>query len=74
MYQLHAVIISKEIPLERAKEIAPGIIKNPNKTFYRETKDSYRFRAKPKQEFDPKSFRSKVINNDITLIMGNSFE
>ena len=74
MYQLHAVIISKEIPLERAKEIAQGIIKNPNKTFYRETKDSYRFRAKPKQEFDPKSFRSKVINNDITLIMGNSFE
>jgi hypothetical protein len=74
MYQLHAVIISKEIPLERAKEIAQGIIKNPDKTFYRETKDSYRFRAKPKQEFDPKSFRSKVINNDITLIMGNSFE
>lgn len=74
MYELHAVVISKEIPLEKAKEIAQGIIRNPDKTFYRETKDSYRFRAKPKQEFNPKTFRSKIINKDVTLIFGNSFE
>ena len=74
MIRLHAVVISKEIPLEKAKEIAQGIIKNPDKTFYRETKESYRFRNIPKQQFDPKSFRSKIINKDITLIYGKSFE
>jgi hypothetical protein len=70
MYQLHAVIISKEIPLTKAKEMAEGIIKDKSKTFYRETKESYRFRNIPKTKFDSKTFRTKVINNDVSLIFG----
>jgi hypothetical protein len=70
-YELHAVIIDKRIPLEKAKEIAQGIIKNKNRTFYRLTENSYRFRNIPKQKFKPETFRSKKINDDITLIFGD---
>jgi len=71
-YELHAVIIDRRIPLEKAKEIAQGIIKNKNRTFYRVTENSsYRFRNISKQKFKPESFRSKKINDDITLIFGD---
>jgi hypothetical protein len=70
MYQLHAVIISKEIPLTKAKEIAEGIIKDKSKTFYRETENSWRFRNLSKQKFDSKTFRTKIINKDVSLIFG----
>ena len=65
--ELHAVVIRKPITLEKAREIASEYIKK-NKTFYRETKNSFRFRNIPKQKF--KSFKSKKINKDITLIYG----
>jgi hypothetical protein len=38
--------------------------------FMRETKLSYRFRNIPKTKFDPKSFRTKKINKNISLIYG----
>ena len=60
-----------DIPIEtlkEAKEISQKFIKNPNKHFYRETEDSYRFRAEPKTKFD--SFKSKKINDDITIVLG----
>jgi hypothetical protein len=69
-YELHAVIISKNIPLEEAKKISQEIIKNKNRTFYRETENSYRFRNIPKTKFNKKSYRSKKINENITLIFG----
>ena len=68
--ELHAVVIRKPITLEKAREIASEYIKK-NKTFYRETKNSFRFRNIPKQKF--KSFKSKKINPDITLIYGSGF-
>ena len=66
--ELHAVIIHKPITLEKAREIASEFIKNKNRNFYRETKNSYRFRNLPKSRFS--NFKSKKINKDITLIYG----
>lgn len=70
VYELHAVIIKKPIKLEEAKKIAQDIIKDKSKTFYRETMDSYRFRNIAKTKFDPKTFRTKVINPQISLVFG----
>ena len=66
---LHDVIVHKNVPYEQAKHIAESIIKNPNKTYMRETKTSYRFRNIPKTKFS--SFFSKPLNNDVTLIFGH---
>ena len=69
-YEIHAVIIKKSIPFEEARKIASEIINNPNRKFYRETESSYRFRNIPKQQFNKKTFRSKKINENITLVFG----
>jgi len=68
-YELHAVVFKKPVDLENAKKQAKEFIKG-NKNFYRETNQSYRFRNIPKQKFKPKSFRSKKISPDTTLIFG----
>jgi hypothetical protein len=70
-FELHAVIIDKKIPLEKAKQIAQDIIKDKSKTFYRITENSYRFRNIPKTKFKPETFRSKTTNDKITLIFGD---
>lgn len=69
-YELHAVIIKKPITLEKAKKIAEDIIKDKNKTFYRETSESYRFRNIPKTKFIESSFRTKIINPTTSLVFG----
>ena len=66
---LHAIIFKKNIPLEKAKKEAIKYT-GPNKKFFRETKQSYRFRNTPKQKFDPKSFRTAILNKDISLVFG----
>jgi Tfp pilus assembly ATPase PilU len=68
---LHVVIVKKPIDLEDAEEMASSIIKDKNKTFYRETEDSYRFRNIPKTRFKLDSFVSKFINEKLTLIFGH---
>lgn len=68
-YELHAVVFRKPIDLDTAKKQAKEFIKG-NKNFYRETSQSFRFRNIPKQKFKPKSFRSKKISPDTTLIFG----
>ena len=70
VYDLHAVIISRNIPIEKAKKIAKQFI-HGNRHFYRITKNNYRFRNIPKTKFQKKTFRSKKINEYITLIYGN---
>ena len=67
-YELHAIVIARSLPLKEAKEISQKFIKHQNKHFYRETEDSYRFRNIPKTKFD--SFKSKKINDDITIVLG----
>ena len=69
-FELHAVIINKSVPLDKAKKLASDIIKDNNRKFYRETADSWRFRNIPKTKFKDSSFRSKIVNKDITLIFG----
>ena len=70
VYELHAVIISRNIPLEEAKQIAADFIP-PSRHYYRTTLNSYRFRNIPKTKFDKGTFRSKKLNDNITLIYGN---
>jgi hypothetical protein len=70
-YALHTIEISNKIPLEEAKKKAQEFIKDKKKKYYRETKNFYRFRNISKQKFEPKSFKSKKINDDIILVFGN---
>jgi hypothetical protein len=71
IYGLHAVIIKKPIELEEAKRIAKDIIKDNTKSFFRETKQSFRFRNISKQKFIPKTFRTKKIKGKpISLVFG----
>ena len=69
-YPLHAVIFKKPYDLDKAKQEAKKIINDDKKNFYRETETSYRFRAIPKTKFEKKSFRTKKINKNISLIFG----
>lgn len=66
---LHAVIVKKNVPLAVARLRAQKIIKNKDKTFFRETEDSYRFRNIPKTFF--KDFITKKINEDISIVLGH---
>ena len=66
--ELHAVIIKKPIALGEAKRISKDFIKK-DVDFFRETSESYRFRNIPKTKF--KSFRTKVVNDKISLIYGD---
>lgn len=69
-WALHAVIIKKPYDLDKAKEIVEEYIKDGKKHYYRETAKSYRFRNIPKTKFIKKSFRTKKINPNISLIFG----
>jgi hypothetical protein len=70
-YALHAVIIHKRgVKFEQAKKWAEDIIKDPKKHYYREDSESWRWRYYPKTYFVPESFRSKIINDKITLVFG----
>lgn len=69
MYELHAVVIKKPIKLENAEKLAKNFIPE-SRNYYRETKDSYRFRNIPKTQFEKESFRTKVVNETISLIYG----
>jgi hypothetical protein len=75
VYAMHAVIIKKDgLKFDEAKKMAEDIIKDPKKHYYRETEDSWRWRYYPKTYFDSKSFKSKVINKNITLVFGKLLE
>jgi hypothetical protein len=69
-YELHAVIFKKPYDLQQAKIKAQDFIRNKKKHFYRETDTSYRFRNIPKTQFVKGSFRSKKIDPNITIIIG----
>ena len=70
-YALHAVVVHKAgNTLEEAKKWASDIIKDPSRKFYRADSMSWRFRNLPKEAFNAKTFRSKVVNPNITLIFG----
>lgn len=66
---LHAVIVKKPISLALARLKAQKFIKNKQKTFFRETEDSFRFRNIAKQNF--KDFITKKINEDVSIVLGH---
>jgi len=68
-YELHAVIVHKPVDVEVAKEESKKFINN-DRNFFRETKSSYRFRNIPKQKFQKRSFKSKKLNDGLTLVYG----
>jgi hypothetical protein len=68
-YEIQVAIIKKQVGLEKAKKIAEEILKKDN-AFMRETEDSYRFRNLPKTKFKSDTFRTKKINDKVSLVFG----
>ena len=68
--ELHAVIVKKPISKEEAIKIGQSVVKSKSKKFVRETSESFRFRNIPKQKFNPKSFKTKKINPQISMVFG----
>jgi hypothetical protein len=69
-YALHAIIIKKKGYNKNDAELEANKFKTEKGMFMRETKLSYRFRNIPKTKFEPKTYRTKKINKDISLIYG----
>jgi hypothetical protein len=70
-YIIHTVIIDKSITFDDALNTFHNIINNNNKNFYRETKNTYRFRNYPKQKFNKTTFRTKKIRGQpISIVFG----
>jgi hypothetical protein len=73
MLVLHAIVMrkpafgSKAEAISKAREMFP---QERLKGFVRETKQSFRVRVVPKTKFVKTSFRTKVINPEISLVFG----
>jgi hypothetical protein len=69
VYALQKVQIRNTIPIEEAEKHYKNITKKkPRKV--RESVNFYQFRYLPPTKFEKKSFRTKVVNDDIHLIYG----
>jgi len=70
---LQAVVVNKDLGIVEAGRIYNEITQSAHKTnfFYRTTEDSIRFRNIPKTRFDRKSFRTKKVNENVSLIFGH---
>jgi len=69
-YALHAVIVHKPVTKNKLESIREHFINSRDKHFIRETPKSFRIRNHPKQRFENKSFRTKVVNKQISLVFG----
>lgn len=68
-WAIQSIQVKKTVPLEGAQEIYKKIVKKkPRKV--REKGEWMRFRVIPPTKFEPKSFRTKVVNDDIHIIFG----
>ena len=72
-YTLHAVIVKKPIELNKAKQKAKHFITDKPLKF-RQTNTSYRFENYPKGEFQPGTYKTKKINDNVSLIFGTHKE
>lgn len=68
MWAIHSVVISKNIPEDKARKISQDIIKNKNRNFMRVDANTYRYRNLSKQKFN--KFRTHNVNENINIIMG----
>jgi hypothetical protein len=68
-YALQKVMVKNSVPLSDAERHYKNITKRkPRKV--RESKGWYHFRYLPPTKFEPRSFRTKVVSDDIHLIFG----
>lgn len=67
---LHAIIIKKPVDVEEAEKVARHFIKDKKKIFLKETSKTLRFRNIPKTKFKPKSYKTKIINDKVSIIVG----
>jgi len=70
---LQAVVVNKDLGIVEAARIFNEITQNKHKKnfYYRTTEQSIRFRNIPKTRFDRKSFRTKKVDEDVSLIFGH---
>lgn len=68
---LQTVIVKKPIGLLEAFNMAQKFIRNRKKKYVVEKEDSYHFRNLPARNFKKDSFRSKVVDDKITLVFGH---
>ena len=74
---IQSVRISKRIPLKKAEKIVEEMGfsktyrgKRTNELDKGESKDWWRFRQIPPNRFQKNSFRTKILDDDIQLIVG----
>ena len=70
---LHAIIFKKEFYKTANQALNKAIDMFPSekiKGFVRETTESFRVRVRPKTQFISTDYVSKIINPDITIVMG----
>jgi hypothetical protein len=68
-YKVHSVKVSKKVPFEEALKHFQNITKS-KKSYYKEMTNHYNFRNIPKTKFEPKSYRTKKANKDISIVFG----
>ena len=69
---MHAIILKKQNGVsskEKARQIAHKY-HNHIPGFVRETSTSFRVRVVPKTKFNRKTFGTKVINKDVSIVYG----
>lgn len=70
---LHAIILKKPFLKSKKEAFDFAITHFPNeniKGFVRETNSSFRVRVVPKTKFDKTTFRTKKINEYLSLVFG----
>lgn len=69
-FALHAIVFKKPYNPENVIIDSQPFLHKKGIPFIRETEHSYRVRNIPKTKFDKDTYRTKVINEDISLIYG----
>jgi hypothetical protein len=68
-YKIHSVKVNKKVPFEEALQHFQNISKS-KKSYYKEMANHYNFRNIPKTKFEPKTYRTKRVNKDISIVFG----
>lgn len=70
-YYLHVIIIKKSMPFMEAREEARKMIKwKASRLHVKSTADTWIFKNLPKTRFIGRTFRTKIINDNISIIFG----
>ena len=69
-FKIHSIKINKNIPIEQQMEHVKNISKSNKQRIMKEMKTHNNYRIIPKTKFIPKSYRTKKINKDISIVFG----